>query len=139
MNVLITGCAGFIGFHATLRFLSEGFSVIGVDNLNDYYDVALKNDRLSSIKSESFKFFKIDLNDKSSLEKIFKETKIDYVINLAAQAGVRYSLTNPEEYMHSNILGFLNILELCRNFKIKHLVYASSSSVYGMNKKFLFL
>ena len=115
------------------------FSVIGVDNLNDYYDVALKNDRLSSIKSESFKFFfKIDLNDKSSLEKIFKETKIDYVINLAAQAGVRYSLTNPEEYMHSNILGFLNILELCRNFKIKHLVYASSSSVYGMNKKIPF-
>ena len=138
MNVLITGCAGFIGFHTTLRFLSEGYSVIGIDNLNDYYDVGLKNDRLSSIKSDLFKFYKIDLNDKASLEKIFKESEIDYVINLAAQAGVRYSLTNPEEYMHSNILGFLNILELCRNFKVKHLVYASSSSVYGMNKKIPF-
>ena len=138
MNILVTGCAGFIGSHTVKKFLSEGYSVIGVDNLNDYYDVQLKKDRLKDIESENFKFFKVDLNQKADLRDIFDEHKINYVINLAAQAGVRYSLTNPEEYMHSNILGFLNILELSREFKIDHLVYASSSSVYGINEKIPF-
>jgi len=138
MNILITGCAGFIGFHTAKRFIENGYNVIGVDNLNDYYDVQLKKDRLKNINSELFKFYKFDLNQKEELKDLFYSHKIDYVINLAAQAGVRYSLTNPEEYMHSNILGFLNILELCRDFKVKHLVYASSSSVYGMNKKIPF-
>ena len=138
MNILITGCAGFIGFHTSQKFLSEGFNVIGIDNLNSYYDTQLKKDRLKKIQSENFEFYKFDLNQKSEIKDLFQKYNFDYVINLAAQAGVRYSITNPEEYMHSNILGFLNILELSREFKIKHLVYASSSSVYGMNKKIPF-
>ena len=138
MNILITGCAGFIGFHTSQKFLSEGFNVIGIDNLNSYYDNQLKKDRLKKIQSENFKFFKFDLNQKPEIKDLFQKYNFDYVINLAAQAGVRYSITNTEEYMHSNILGFLNILELSREFKIKHLVYASSSSVYGMNKKIPF-
>ena len=138
MNILITGCAGFIGFHTSQKFLSEGFNVIGIDNLNSYYDNQLKKDRLKKIQSENFEFYKFDLNQKPEIKDLFQKYNFDYVINLAAQAGVRYSITNPEEYMHSNILGFLNILELSREFKIKHLVYASSSSVYGMNKKIPF-
>lgn len=138
MNILITGCAGFIGFHTSQKFLSEGFNVIGIDNLNSYYDIQLKKDRLKKIQSENFEFYKFDLNQKPEIKDLFQKYNFDYVINLAAQAGVRYSITNPEEYMHSNILGFLNILELSREFKIKHLVYASSSSVYGMNKKIPF-
>jgi len=138
MNILITGCAGFIGFHTSQKFLSERFNVIGIYNLNSYYDNQLKKDRLKKIQSENFEFYKFDLNQKPEIKDLFQKYNFDYVINLAAQAGVRYSITNPEEYMHSNILGFLNILELSREFKIKHLVYASSSSVYGMNKKIPF-
>lgn len=136
---LITGVAGFIGFHLAKRLLDEDCFVIGLDNLNDYYDVNLKKDRLNIIKQyNKFKFYYADLQDKQALEKIFKENKIDIVVNLAAQAGVRYSLTNPEAYIQSNIVGFLNILEMCRHNKIEHLVYASSSSVYGMNVKMPF-
>jgi UDP-glucuronate 4-epimerase len=135
----ITGVAGFIGFHLAKRLLDEDCFVIGLDNLNDYYDVNLKKDRLNIIKQyNKFKFFYADLQDKQALETIFKENKIDIVVNLAAQAGVRYSLTNPEAYIHSNIVGFLNILEMCRHNKIEHLVYASSSSVYGMNVRMPF-
>ena len=132
---LVTGAAGFIGFHLSKRLLDEGCHVIGIDNLNDYYDVNLKKARLEIInKYDKFKFFKIDLQDKEFLEEIFKEHKIDIVVNLAAQAGVRYSITNPDVYIQSNIVGFLNILEVCRHYKVEHLVYASSSSVYGMNE-----
>ena len=136
---LITGVAGFIGFHLAKRLLDEDCFVIGLDNLNDYYDVNLKKDRLNIIKQyNKFKFYYADLQDKQALEKIFKENRIDIVVNLAAQAGVRYSLTNPEAYIQSNIVGYLNILEMCRYSKIEHLVYASSSSVYGMNVKMPF-
>lgn len=136
---LITGVAGFIGFHLAKRLLDEDCFVIGLDNLNDYYDVNLKKDRLNIIKQcNKFKFYYADLQDKQALEKIFKENRIDIVVNLAAQAGVRYSLTNPEAYIQSNIVGYLNILEMCRHNKIEHLIYASSSSVYGMNVKMPF-
>ena len=132
---LVTGAAGFIGFHLSKRLLDEGCTVIGVDNLNDYYDVNLKKSRLEIIrKYDRFKFYKADLQDKESLEKVFNENKVDIVVNLAAQAGVRYSITNPDVYIQSNVVGFLNILELCRYNKVEHLVYASSSSVYGMNE-----
>ena len=135
----ITGVAGFIGFHLAKRLLDEDCFVIGLDNLNDYYDVNLKKDRLSIIKQyNNFKFYYADLQDKQALEKIFKQNKIDIVVNLAAQAGVRYSIINPDIYIQSNIVGFLNILEMCRHNKIEHLVYASSSSVYGMNVKMPF-
>ena len=135
----ITGVAGFIGFHLAKRLLDEDCFVIGLDNLNDYYDVNLKKDRLNIIKQyNKFKFYYADLQDKQALEKIFKENKIDIVVNLAAQAGVRYSIINPDIYIQSNIVGFLNILEMCRHNKIEHLVYASSSSVYGMNVKMPF-
>jgi len=135
----ITGVAGFIGFHLVKRLLDEDCFVIGLDNLSDYYDVNLKKDRLNIIKQyNKFKFYYADLQDKQALEIIFKENKIDIVVNLAAQAGVRYSLTNPEAYIHSNIVGFINILEMCRHNKIEHLVYASSSSVYGMNVRMPF-
>lgn len=136
---LVTGAAGFIGFHLSKRLLNEGCSVIGLDNLNDYYDVNLKKDRLNILKEhEQFKFKYVDLKDKEKLENIFKESKIDIVVNLAAQAGVRYSLQNPDVYIQSNVVGFLNILEMCRHYKIEHLVYASSSSVYGLNIKMPF-
>ncbi len=132
---LVTGAAGFIGFHLSKRLLDEGCTVFGVDNLNDYYDVNLKESRLEIInKYDKFKFFKVDLQDKGALEQIFKENKVDIVINLAAQAGVRYSITNPDVYIQSNIVGFLNVLEVCRYNKVEHLLYASSSSVYGMNE-----
>jgi UDP-glucuronate 4-epimerase len=131
---LVTGAAGFIGFHLAKRLLDEGCSVIGMDNLNDYYDVNLKKARLALLDQyDSFKFVYADLQDGQTLERVFNENKIDIVVNLAAQAGVRYSITNPDVYIQSNIVGFMNILEACRHYKIKHLVYASSSSVYGMN------
>jgi len=138
-TALITGAAGFIGFHLSKKLLDDGYKVIGVDNLNDYYDVTLKNERLRKlINNGSFTFHKTDLADKNGLESIFTATQIDVVVNLAAQAGVRYSLINPHAYINSNIVGFTNILECCRHNKIKHLVFASSSSVYGANTKMPF-
>jgi len=134
MKYLITGAAGFIGFHLSKRLLGQGNSVIGVDNLNEYYDVNLKKSRLNGLKGDpEFTFHKLDLVDQKGIEKLFSENDFDYVVNLAAQAGVRYSLTNPHSYVDSNVVGFLNILEGCRNSDIKHLVFASSSSVYGAN------
>lgn len=135
----VTGAAGFIGFHLSKRLLAEGSTVIGLDNLNDYYDVNLKKARLQILERyPGFQFIYADLQNKSALEKVFEDNAIDIVVNLAAQAGVRYSLTNPDVYIQSNIVGFLNILEVCRHNKIEHLVYASSSSVYGMNVKMPF-
>ena len=134
MNILVTGAAGFIGFHLCLALLKKGHKVVGLDNINDYYDTKLKNDRLSILKKDNnFSFIKADLSDKLAVNKAFDETNFDRVINLGAQAGVRYSLQNPDAYINSNIVGFLNILEACRHHKTAHLVYASSSSVYGMN------
>lgn len=136
---LITGCAGFIGFHLCRRLLSEGNLVIGLDNLNDYYDVNLKKARLSILKKyANFSFFEANLEDWDSIKHIFSGDPIATVINLAAQAGVRYSLTNPRAYTASNIVGFLNILEACRHFYVERLIYASSSSVYGANMKIPF-
>ena len=133
---LVTGAAGFIGYYLSDRLLKEGKTVIGVDNLNNYYDVNLKKTRLSLLKGRiGFSFYQYDISNRSKIEEIFKSTKIDYVINLAAQAGVRYSIENPDVYIQSNIIGFYNILELCRHYPVKHLVYASSSSVYGSNQK----
>lgn len=134
--ILITGTAGFIGYHLTSRLCQDGYEVIGIDNLNDYYDVELKHDRLSQLeKYSNFRFFKEDLSDKESIFKIFKEGSPTIVINLAAQAGVRYSIENPDAYVESNLIGFMNILEACRHFPVEHLLYASSSSVYGGNDK----
>ena len=141
MTTLVTGAAGFIGFHLANRLIKEGERVIGIDNVNDYYDPSLKNARLKFLKSlreESFSFEKINLEDKELVLNIFENYKPDNVVNLAAQAGVRYSLENPDAYLNSNLVGFLNILEACRNHDIKHLVYASSSSVYGGNTKMPF-
>lgn len=138
MKVLLTGVAGFIGSHVCRKLAKEGYHVLGIDNVNDYYDVELKEGRLNSIENDNFHFLKLDIVDKDRLEKTFDEFKPDYVIHLAAQAGVRYSLINPQTYIDSNITGFLNILEACRKFSPKHLIYASSSSVYGLNKKMPF-
>lgn len=152
MKILVTGAAGFIGFHLSKQLLNNGHTVVGLDNINDYYDIELKFARLKELgitkegaetmqkKIENsiyplFSFVRMGLEDREQLPKLFKEQKFDIVCNLAAQAGVRYSLENPEAYIDSNVVGFLNILECCRNFKIKHLVYASSSSVYGLNTK----
>jgi UDP-glucuronate 4-epimerase len=138
-RVLITGAAGFIGFHLSMRLLKNGCHVTGIDNLNPYYDVKLKEARLEKLTSfENFSFYKMDISDKKSLEEIFNNTKYDVVVNLAAQAGVRYSIENPHAYVDSNIVGFVNLLEACRHNDVKHLVFASSSSVYGANTKMPF-
>ena len=135
MKILLTGCAGFIGFHLSAELIKRDYEVFGVDNLNDYYDPRLKLDRLNILKSHNnFHFEKIDISDKEQISNIFKKFNFDKVINLAAQPGVRYSIKNPYAYMTSNLNGFLNILEQCRNSNIQGLVYASSSSVYGDNK-----
>lgn len=135
-KILITGGAGFIGFHLSRKLLEEGCSIIGFDNLNEYYDVQLKYDRLEILKEfEKFHFVKGDLADKEALCALFEQERPDVVVNLGAQAGVRYSIENPDAYMQSNMIGFFNILECCRHYPVKHLVYASSSSVYGANKK----
>ncbi len=138
-KILITGATGFIGFHLSKKLCKEGWTVVGLDNINNYYDPKLKEARLNVLSTnKNFKFHKIDLTKKEALDSIFKNENFEYVVNLAAQAGVRYSITNPYAYIDSNILGFLNILECCRNFPVKHLIYASSSSVYGANKKIPF-
>lgn len=135
-KILVTGGAGFIGFHLTKRLLDLNYEVMAIDNLNDYYDIKLKEERLRILeKNSSFSFRKIDIYNKEELENIFKENNFDIVINLAAQAGVRYSIDHPDSYIVSNIIGFYNILECCRNYPVKHLLFASSSSVYGKNKK----
>ncbi len=135
-TILVTGAAGFIGYYVSQRLLADKYNVVGIDNLNDYYDVNLKKERLRLLeKNQNFMFHKIDLAEKNDLEKIFINYNIDYVIHLAAQAGVRYSIDNPDVYIQSNILGTYNVLEMCRYHPIKHLIYASSSSVYGANKK----
>ncbi len=134
MNILVTGAAGFIGFHVARKLLARGDRVVGLDNLNDYYDVNLKLARLALIENHpGFSFARMDLQDRPAMEALFRQHHFDAVINLAAQAGVRYSLENPHAYVDSNIVGFTNILECCRHNSIGHLVYASSSSVYGMN------
>ena len=152
MKILVTGAAGFIGFHTCLKLVNQGHDVYGIDNINDYYDPKLKFDRLKelglnqaetklfknevqSTKFNSLRFSRIDLIEHESIDNLFKHEQFEVVCNLAAQAGVRYSIENPKAYIDSNISGFLNILEGCRNYKVNHLVYASSSSVYGKNKK----
>jgi UDP-glucuronate 4-epimerase len=152
MKILVTGAAGFIGFHTCLRLINQGHVVYGIDNINDYYDPELKYDRLNELgfektkvnifksevqssKYDKLRFSRLDLMDQEGLDNLFKQEQFNIVCNLAAQAGVRYSIENPHAYLNSNINGFLNILEGCRNYKVKHLVYASSSSVYGENKK----
>ena len=154
MKILVTGTAGFIGFHLVKHLIEKGEEVIGLDNINDYYDVQLKYGRLKetgiaenkitnnklvkSSKHPNYQFIKLNLEDKENLEQLFADHSFDVVCNLAAQAGVRYSLENPDEYIQSNVVGFVNILECCRHFHIKHLVYASSSSVYGLNREIPF-
>lgn len=133
-RILLTGAAGFIGFHTAKRLLEQGQKVVGVDNLNEYYDVRLKEDRLAMLQNyPAFSFHKADIADRESMAEIFKQAQTNAVIHLAAQAGVRYSLDNPHAYVESNLVGFLNILEGCRFNNIEHLIYASSSSVYGAN------
>ncbi|TAI48585.1 NAD-dependent epimerase [Flagellimonas allohymeniacidonis] len=155
MKVLVTGAAGFIGYHVCQNLIKNGHQVVGLDNINDYYDVNLKYNRLedlgiskkdasgfdsitTSTENANFKFVRMNLENREAMPKLFESERFNVVCNLAAQAGVRYSLENPEAYIDSNIVGFLNILECCRNFKIEHLVYASSSSVYGTNKEIPF-
>lgn len=139
MKILLTGAAGFIGMTTALRLLARGDQVIGLDNLNDYYDVRLKQDRLKRLTAfENFRFVQMDVQDRAGLEALFAAEKFQRVIHLAAQAGVRYSIQNPHAYIDSNIVGFMNILEGCRHHRIEHLVYASSSSVYGGNTKMPF-
>jgi UDP-glucuronate 4-epimerase len=139
MKILVTGAAGFIGMTATLKLLARGDEVVGLDNLNDYYDVTLKQSRLARLTPHaSFRFVQLDVADREGIARLFAAEKFDRVIHLAAQAGVRYSLINPHAYIESNVVGFTNILEGCRHNKVQHLVYASSSSVYGGNTKMPF-
>lgn len=139
MNFLVTGAAGFIGFHVSQRLLAAGHQVVGIDNLNDYYDVNLKHARLNLIKADSgFTFIEMDLADRDAMASLFDQHTFQRVIHLGAQAGVRYSIENPHAYADSNLIGHLNILEGCRHHKIEHLLYASSSSVYGLNRKMPF-
>ncbi len=134
MNVLVTGAAGFIGMHVSQVLLARGDSVVGLDNLNDYYDPQIKRDRLARLtSSDAFHFAHVDIADRADMERLFASQKFDKVVHLAAQAGVRYSLTNPHAYVQSNLVGFTNVLEGCRHGGVRHLVYASSSSVYGGN------
>lgn len=134
-KILITGTAGFIGFHLSKKLLDQSYQIIGIDNLNDYYDPSLKQSRLEILgKYNNFNFHKVDLKDKVAVDNIFETYQPTHVINLAAQAGVRYSIENPYAYVDSNLTGFMNILEACRNYLVEHLLYASSSSVYGGNK-----
>ena len=135
MKVLVTGAAGFIGFHLVQRLLGRGDEVVGLDNLNAYYPVVLKEARLAQVDSDRFRFVRMDLADREALPALFAAERFDAVVNLAAQAGVRYSVENPWAYVDSNVVGFLNILECCRHYPVRHLVYASSSSVYGGNEK----
>jgi UDP-glucuronate 4-epimerase len=138
-KVLVTGAAGFIGFHLTQKLTRLGYHVIGIDNINDYYDVNLKKSRLEILqKLSGFTFYQADLTNKKQIDELFKKYQFPYVVNLAAQAGVRYSIINPYAYLESNLHGFLNILEACRHNNVQHLVYASSSSVYGANKSMPF-
>lgn len=135
-KVLITGAAGFVGSNLSLQLLKRGHKVVGIDNMNNYYDISLKKERLEPLLTyENFSFIKGDLVDERFIDDLFKNNKFEIVVNLAAQAGVRYSIENPEAYIQSNLVGFFNILEACRNYPIEHLLYASSSSVYGSNKK----
>ena len=135
-KILITGAAGFIGYHLCKSLLEDGYKVLGIDNLNDYYDTNLKQARLEQLKQfKSFLFNKVDIADRESLTKSFQSFNPQKIVNLAAQPGVRYSIENPYNYMDSNLVGFLNIIELCRNNKVKNFIYASSSSIYGANKK----
>ena len=138
MKILITGCAGFIGFHLTKKLLNDKkLEIFGIDTIDSYYDIKLKYKRLNILKKNlNFNFFKLDISNKNKLLTNFKKNKYDIVVNLAAQAGVRFSITNPENYLKSNVIGFFNILECSKIFKIKKLIYASSSSVYGDNKDF---
>ena len=136
-NILLTGCVGFIGYHLSLKMLKNGHYVFGIDSLNNYYDVKIKNKRLAELKKyQKFKFFKLDLVEKNKLNKIFINNKISLIVNLAAQAGVRYSQISREPYVKSNLIGFFNLLEMCKIFKIKSCYFASTSSVYGENKNF---
>jgi UDP-glucuronate 4-epimerase len=136
MTILITGVAGFIGMHTALRLLKDGHQVLGIDNLNDYYDPSLKLDRLAQLEAlQGFAFQQIDVSDSAAMSALFEDSTIASVVHLAAQAGVRYSIKNPQAYAQSNLVGFLNVLECCRHHDVQHLVYASSSSVYGGNIK----
>ena len=138
-KILVTGAAGFIGYHLCSRLMEQGDRIVGIDNINDYYEVNLKLNRLKQIEGKrNFTFIKLDITDREGMHKLFAKEKFDVVVNLAAQAGVRYSLINPYTYIDSNINGFINILEGCRHHEVKHLVYASSSSVYGANTKMPF-
>src|SRR5215212_3610832 len=139
MKILVTGAAGFIGFHTSTRLLARGDAVVGLDNLNDYYDVRLKLARLAQLEAKSgFRFVKLDLADRAGMTELFQHEKFDRVIHLAAQAGVRYSIENPLAYVDSNVVGTANVLEGCRHTGVQHLVYASTSSVYGANTKMPF-
>jgi len=138
MKFLVTGAAGFIGFHISERLLQAGHQVVGIDNLNDYYDVSLKQARLDLLTATNFSFKKLDLADRDGMAQLFADEKFDRVIHLAAQAGVRYSLENPHAYADANLIGHLNVLEGCRHNKVGHLLYASSSSIYGLNRKMPF-
>ena len=132
MKILVTGAAGFIGMTTSLRLLARGDEVVGLDNLNDYYEVSLKENRLKRLTSHAnFRFIKLDVGERAGMEALFASEKFDKVIHLAAQAGVRYSIQNPHAYIDSNLVGFTNVLEGCRHNAVQHLVYASSSSVYG--------